>query len=302
MKAVFDSKSASIYDDDLTRHYQFPSNYLSVVQSCIGDWIVFRRPKRGGGDMAYFAVARVRDIEPDVLNPKLFYARLEEFWQFDHPVPWKRDGHYWEEDLRNVTPQEVGARMRGVSVRRLSEADFAHIVMAGFDSTLSIENASRLGLARQTVAAANADLKAPLQPRRIEQVLTNRTIREASFRATVCKAYDSRCAITGLRIFDRNGNAEVQAAHIWSVADGGPDVLQNGIALSATLHWLFDRHMITIGNDNRLILAKNEMLASFLPALIYEGAVLKLPLNESDRPHPSYIQKHQETFLAKNKS
>ena len=37
-----------------------------------------------------------------------------------------------------------------------------------------------------------------------------------------------------------NGNctAEAQAAHTWPLADGGSDVAQNGIALSATAHFL----------------------------------------------------------------
>jgi putative restriction endonuclease len=33
------------------------------------------------------------------------------------------------------------------------------------------------------------------------------------------------------------------------VAEGGPDVVQNGIALSATAHWLFDRHLIALTDD-----------------------------------------------------
>jgi putative restriction endonuclease len=42
--------------------------------------------------------------------------------------------------------------------------------------------------------------------------------------------------MTGLRIFNGSGRAEVQAAHIRPVADNGPDSVRNGLALSSTIH------------------------------------------------------------------
>src|SRR3546814_1909519 len=81
-------------------------------------------------------------------------------------------------------------------------------------------------------------------------MLVNRKIRDANFRNHVLDAYENTCAVTGLRIVNGGGKAEAQAAHIWSVAGGGPDIVQNGVALSATAHWLFDRHLITF-DDNR---------------------------------------------------
>lgn len=51
----------------------------------------------------------------------------------------------------------------------------------------------------------------------------------------------------------------MQAAHIMPVAAGGPDIVQNGIALSATVHWLFDRHLISIDEDYRLLVSHNRV-------------------------------------------
>ena len=95
--------------------------------------------------------------------------------------------------------------------------------------------------------------------RRIEQILLNRKIRDANFRRQVCNAYDQRCAVTGLRIINGGGKAEVQAAHIWPVAEGGPDVVQNGVALCGTAHWLFDRHLISVTDDYRLLVSHNKV-------------------------------------------
>jgi len=198
--------------------------------------------------------------------------------------------------------QQVGVNLRGRSVRALSEDDFAAIVAAGLSETLAAENAERLNLSLATVAQANADLHAPHgqdRERRVERVLTNRTIRDASFRRLVCGAYEGRCAVTRLRMLDVGSNVEA-AAHIWAVSDGGPDVIQNGIALSATVHWLFDRHLITIGDDYRLIIALAKVPTEFQAVYAEHGRMLHIPANAADRPHPSFLQKHRAVFFAKN--
>ncbi|MDQ4678840.1 hypothetical protein RCF13_03815, partial [Stenotrophomonas maltophilia group sp. RNC7] len=69
MKAVFDTKPTSIYDDDQTEDYQFPRRYLNTVRQCENDWVVLRRPRADGGNLAYFAVARIAEVEQDINNP-----------------------------------------------------------------------------------------------------------------------------------------------------------------------------------------------------------------------------------------
>uniref|UniRef100_UPI001953CABF HNH endonuclease n=1 Tax=Klebsiella aerogenes TaxID=548 RepID=UPI001953CABF len=70
--------------------------------------------------------------------------------------------------------------------------------------------------------------------------LTSRIMRERAFRRVVLRAYDERCAVTGLKLINGGGRAEVVAAHIKPVAANGPDSIRNGIALSGTAHWMFD--------------------------------------------------------------
>jgi hypothetical protein len=59
----------------------------------------------------------------------------------------------------------------------------------------------------------------------------------------VLHAYGARCAVTGWKLINGGGRAEAQAAHIRPVERGGPDSVQNGIALSGTAHWMFDREI-----------------------------------------------------------
>src|SRR4051812_29882450 len=117
MKAVFDTKPSSAYDDDLTSHYQFPRRYLGLVKEAVGDWVVLRRPRADGGNLAYFAVARVVALEPDPNNTTLTFARLANYLDFDTNVGWRREGRYAEQALRDMPAQQVGVYLRGRSVR-----------------------------------------------------------------------------------------------------------------------------------------------------------------------------------------
>jgi len=301
MKVVFDTKPTSIYDDEVTRHYQFPRRYLGLVKEAVGDWVILRRPRADGGNLAYFAVARVVGLEPDPTTPSLTFARLAEFLEFDRTVGWRREGRYAEQALRDMPVQQVGVYLRGRSVRPLSDADFVEIVTAGISETLAPENAIRFGLAGVEEAATPFELDiAPGldQVRRIEQMLVNRKIRDANFRRHVCEAYEDRCAVTGLRIINGGGRAEVQAAHIWGVGEGGPDVVQNGIALSGTVHWLFDRHLISLTNEYRLLVSHNKVPAEL--RVLFERQLDRIHLPKDARlwPHAAYIERRRERFMA----
>lgn len=301
MKAVFDTKPSSGYDDDLTNHYQFPRRYLGLVKEALGDWVVLRRPRADGGNLAYFAVARVAALEPDPNDPTLTFARLANYLDFDTNVSWRREGRYAEQALRDMPTQQVGVYLRGRSVRSLSDADFATIVSAGLSQTLAPDNAIRLGLVGVEEAAQpfEFDIVPGLdQVRRVEQMLVNRKIRDANFRRHVCDAYDDRCAVTGLRIINGGGRSEVQAAHIWGVGEGGPDVVQNGIALSGTVHWLFDRRLISLTNEYRLLVSHNKVPAELRVLFERQLDRIHLPKDERLWPHPAYIERHRERFMA----
>jgi putative restriction endonuclease len=253
VKGIFDTKPNSGYDDEVTRRYHFPPQYRSVAERLVGDWIIYREPQRNKGRRAYVAVGKVLRLEPDATRSGYSYAVMGEYLPFDRPVPFAGTNVYAEASLREIgDPARVGAYLQGKSVRTVTDADFAAIVRAGLAETLAPENAVRLELDSPHVDSETLKLvraSPEEQERRIEQILLNRKVRDASFRGQVCEAYDNRCALTGLQIVNGGGRAEVQAAHIWSVALGGPDVVQNGLALSGTAHWLFDRHLISLTDD-----------------------------------------------------
>lgn len=308
-KAVFDSLAGTSYDDRIEERYHFPArrDYLAVAHAAVGDWIVYRETRSNSGRRSYVGVARVDGIEADRRDPTHAYARVSNFLAFEPPVPF--GAHplgYWETWLRRLPERrQVGSRLQGASMRPLTEPDFHELVRAGLSHTLSPESLLRYGDAGvedeglALLGALTGDSQAEdVAARRVEQMLVNRKIRDANFRRLVCEAYDDTCAVTGLKIVNGGGRSEVQAAHIWPVAEGGPDTVQNGIALSGTIHWLFDRHMIALTDDYRLLVSHNKVPGELRGLFQQQMDRIRLPRDERRWPNLRYIQRHRERFLA----
>lgn len=267
----------------------------------MGDWILYRESKRSGGRRGYVGAARVMSVEKGE-NGRC-RVNLADYFPFDPPVSLKdSNGAYWEDMARRVTnPRLIGHTFQGKSLRRISDEDFAAIVAAGLGITLQPENLQRYGpmgpdANELAMLAADADDEAFV--RRIETTLINRKVRDANFRRLVCRAYDDTCAVTGLRIINGGGRSEVQAAHIWPVEHGGPDTVRNGLALSGTVHWLFDRHLISLTDDYRLLVAHNRVPEALRGLFQHQMDRIRLPKNEDEWPHPKYVSRHRERYGA----
>lgn len=299
MKAIFDVRPDSAYEDSLER-YHFPEQYLQAAMGCVGDWVILREPRRGGGANAYIAVARIDRIVPDHDRSRHYFAYLRDYLRFDHAVPLRQGERYLEARLRAVEKTSlIGRTLQGHSVRHIDGADFAAIVAAGLSVTLDPSQARRLDLEPANLDSETlALLTGQLPERRIEQVLLNRKVRDAAFRNLVLGAYDNTCAVTGLRIINGGGRAEAQAAHVMPVEHGGPDIVQNGIALSATVHWLFDRHLISIGEDGCLLVSHNKVPTELRRLFRPEQQPVRRPADPRLWPHPRFLHHHRERFAA----
>ena len=301
MKAVFDTRSDTKYDDDIVRRYHFPNRYLPEARRAIGDWIVYREPRRGGGRQGYVAVARVTRIAADPSDPSSSYAHLADYLAFDVVVPLHRKGRYYETRLAAVkNPSRIGVALQGRSIRTISDEEFGAITHAGLAVTLDPANAHGLGeVAGSRIDAELArwiETNPDERERRIAQILVNRRFRDAAFRTTVVSAYEERCAVTRLRIVNGGGKAEVEAAHIWPVSEGGPDVIQNGLALSATCHWLFDRHLISLTDEYGLLVSHNRVPGELRTLFEMQRDRIHLPADERLWPKREYVARHRERF------
>jgi predicted restriction endonuclease len=111
-----------------------------------------------------------------------------------------------------------------------------------------------------------------------------------SFRDFVLLAYGYKCAITGTVIrFKKLSNLE--AAHIQPKAHAGTFLPCNGIALSRDMHWAFDKGMITIGDDYKIVVHEQLMGT---PLKEYAGKSILLPVEPYFQPEKKFLKHHRE--------
>lgn len=284
-KAVLTTRIDSIYDDLLEVRYHFPHTYLRVVQSAIGDWIIYYEPRRSGGRQCYFAAARQSHIEEDHELPRHYYAYVEEFLQFDRPVPFREGSLYYERTLQK-SDGTTNKGQFGRSVRNIDNDDFYRILNAGFSNVIELLSISPYDEFYEE--------QGPFEIQReiITQML-QRPFRDRAFSSTVKTAYGDTCAFSGIRLINGGGRSEVQAAHIRPVKDNGPDSLRNGLALSGTMHWMFDRGLVSVEDDYSLLLVEKAIPTNVL-RLFNDDRRLLLPNLPQNRPHRQFLQYHRE--------
>lgn len=289
-KGVFMHRVDSIYDDSPAERYQFPAQYLSRAEPLVGDWIVYLEPRRVKGTRGYFAVAKVEKVVPDPTASGMFLALIEPgtYLDFINSVPFSDSNGPIERGILNESGAISGRAQS--AVRPLSASDFARIVEAGLpegDFALPrIDNPS------------NADRVQELHtPFEIERPIIGRLVnmpeRKAFFRRAVLEAYDARCAVTGWKLINGGGRAEAEAAHIRPVEHRGPDSIQNGIALSGTAHWMFDRGLISFSDELDILISRQVNDRSHVEAIVNKTGKALTPERLALRPHPAFLEWHR---------
>ncbi len=117
------------------------------------------------------------------------------------------------------------------------------------------------------------------------------------FRKIVLDNFKHRCCITGLNIPE-----VLRASHILPWAEDHTNRLnpQNGLCLSATFDAAFDKHLISLDEDFRLVFApslkeyytQDSFRQVFRP---YEGKAIAAPVKYL--PCQSFLQKHREQLI-----
>jgi putative restriction endonuclease len=290
---IFMHRSDSIYDDTPAERYQFPKQYLGRAKGSVGDWILYLEPSKVSGTRGYFAIARVQEVIEDPKAPGMYLAIIEQgsYLDFATPVPFNEPDGPIERGLLNEHGKLSGRAQS--AVRAISAQDFDRIVERGLDDREPL-------LPRVDEAAAGhgfEEAQAPFmfeEPRERIQQLTSRIIRDRVFRKVVLRAYDERCAVTGLKLINGGGRAEVNAAHIRPVEASGPDLVNNGLALSATAHWMFDRGLISLGDDLAILISRHVNDPDGVRGFVNKSGYSIAPARTGDRPHPHFLEWHRE--------
>jgi putative restriction endonuclease len=82
-------------------------------------------------------------------------------------------------------------------------------------------------------------------------------IRSNIFKREIPKIYNYTCCISGMRIDATDSISMIDACHIIPFSESFNDTISNGIALCPNLHRAFDRGLISINEDYRVIIKRN---------------------------------------------
>lgn len=296
MKGVFQTKISPGYNDVPEYQYHFPRMYLNQVERTVGDWIVYYEPRRAtsddlsrGGRQAYFAIARVLRVRTDEARADHFYADVADYLPFDNAVQFREGDHFYESAMRGQNGKtNSGSAQR--AVRNMPDQEFDLILRVGFAAELP--EALRV---QEQMSDGFWDPPAFIERPLIETTV-NRRFRDAIFTKQIQSAYDKRCAMTGFRIINGGGRPEAQAAHIRPVNQNGPDSPRNGLALSSTLHWMFDRGLLSIEDDFKILKAKGAVPAD-VERMLNPSGYLIVPGDFRLQPHRQFLNYHRENIF-----
>lgn len=122
-------------------------------------------------------------------------------------------------------------------------------------------------------------------------------LRSSIFRKAILELYDNQCSISGLKITDAQNRPLVEACHIAPFAESYNDSIRNGIAISPTLHRAFDRGLIAISDQYKVIV--HPTLNDFNPPVgirQYENKEIILPEDSQFHPAIKHLKEHRRRF------
>jgi putative restriction endonuclease len=292
--AVFTTKAEPSYDDLPELRYHFPVRYLRQAEQTVGDWIVYYEPRRQGGvdsvtsgRQCYFATARVTRIERDPKMSDHYYAHISDYLEFPNLVPFREGESFYETGLRKPDGSTNKGRF-GWSLRVIPSGEYRLICQVGFNDTVAF--------------GASVPVEMTLAEDPVPYGRTNRTellerpFRDAAFTRVVRRAYESTCAMTGLKLINGGGRCEIEAAHIRPVENEGPDSPRNGVALSRTIHWMFDRGILSIGEQGEILMA-TRLVPNAVRRMLNPDGKATLPTARALSPHPIFLRYHRDVIF-----
>jgi putative restriction endonuclease len=133
-------------------------------------------------------------------------------------------------------------------------------------------------------------------PEREEEII----LRGHIFKNAILELYDHRCSVSGFKVeLSDNGRniSMIDACHIVPFAESGDGTITNGFALAPTLHRAFDRGLIGVSDDYRVVI--NPKAKDYSPGggiRRFEGQKIVLPADPRFYPSKERFRKHLMRF------
>jgi len=124
-------------------------------------------------------------------------------------------------------------------------------------------------------------------------------VRGGLFKKLVPKAYEFRCCISGMKLISLHDVSMIDACHIKPIALKGIDHITNGIALNPNLHRAYDRGLISIDTNFKVIVSKHfdEDVNNSYSLRKFEGQRIQLPFGKNFYPNIEFLNWHTENVF-----
>ena len=168
-----------------------------------------------------------------------------------------------------------------------------HLVEVNFPASIAQDVLDATGIPPLAVITANDSSINKAQA----QTTTPRRRRDPAFREKVLIAYEYRCCVCGFDLRLGRQIVGVEAAHIRWFQFDGPDTTNNGLALCATHHKMFDLGAFTVAPEILTILFStlaNGSDATRRQAQDYHSKSISLPQSRNDTPNSDYLHWHEQ--------
>ncbi len=189
-----------------------------------------------------------------------------------------------QRQVRGGLPEGVDALLR--SEPELVEEAASRLLAAHFPESYHAAIRAAVGLAEPPAAAERTGVW-KTRPR------------DPGFREAVLVAYERRCAVCDFDLRLGDDLLGLEAAHIKWRAAGGPDEVQNGLALCTEDHRALDRGAIGLeprGPSGYALLVSRELTGrseAFRRLVESSGRPLRPAQSGCDQPDPAFVAWHQ---------
>lgn len=124
--------------------------------------------------------------------------------------------------------------------------------------------------------------------------------RDPAFRREVLEAYERRCSICGFDARVLDGEFALEAAHIKWHQLGGPDIVQNGLALCSIHHKALDRGAIGLSDDLAVLISAQLEGSTLRPVfLAFQDTRIRMPQSDRLVPDPAFVRWHRKEVFRK---
>ncbi len=149
---------------------------------------------------------------------------------------------------------------------------------------------------KEDAAEYKAEIKKLIEQKDEEEIF----LRGSVFKKEVPKIYNNTCCISGMRIDAMSNISMIDACHIIPFSYSHDDTITNGIALCPNLHRAFDRGLISIDNNYKVlvstIFSENNTDYSLKQ---FAGKQIYLPIQQSYLPLVENFNWHLENIFKK---